>query len=314
MVTPTGVVGGDIGIDKGRIAKVGVVVEKGVIERDLKGLFVLPGVIDMHVHFRDPGAPEKEDFESGSGAAAAGGVTTVIDMPNTNPLTTTVAALEHKRAAAASKSHVNFGLYMGLNETNLEEIKMALGAASKDRVHRLIGVKVYMGQSTGNLLLTNLHILEELFDLGVFVIVHAEDEAIIAANWKKYLGASIASPIDPAIHSKIRSVDAAYEAVKHVLHLAKKHNARVHITHVTSAREIEELRKFKSPLVTADATPHHLFLSESAYADRGNLVKVNPPLRTNDDRTALWQGIKEGLIQAVASNHAPHLKAEKENS
>lgn len=311
LVTPTGIVEGDIGVHKGIIVKIGEVLKKGVIERDLRGMVVLPGVIDMHVHFRDPGSPEKEDFESGSGAAAAGGVTTIIDMPNTDPATLSVAALEAKRAAAASKSHVNFGLYMGLTDNNLEEIKAAHTVAQKTG-HGLVGVKVYLGQSTGNLLMENMKALEELFALGVFVIVHAEDEATIEANEKKYADEIFSSVANPAVHSKIRSVAAAYKAVKQVLHLAKKHHARVHITHVTSAREVQELRKFKSPMITADATPHHLFLSESAYEDRGNFVKVNPPLRTNEDRTALWIALKEGLIQAVASDHAPHLKSEKE--
>ena len=311
IITLNGIIKGDIAVNKGKIVKVGEVMGKGMIEWDVKELFVLPGAIDMHVHFRDPGAPEKEDFESGSGAAAAGGVTTIVDMPNTNPPTLTVKTLEDKRAAAASKSHVNFGLYMGLTDTNLEEIKTAKATAEKGG-RKLAGVKVYMGASTGNLLVKDMKILEELFSLGLFVIVHAEDESIIEANKKKYADEIASASVDPAIHSKIRSVDAAYEAVKQVLHIAKKHNARVHITHVTSAKEVAELRKFKSPLVTADATPHHLFLSDSAYQDRGNLVKVNPPLRTNEDRNALWQGIKEGLIQAVASDHAPHLKSEKE--
>ncbi|MEK7523410.1 MAG: dihydroorotase [Patescibacteria group bacterium] len=301
IVTPTGVIEGDIGVHKGIISKIGgTIPQKAPVEKDGTGLFALPGTIDMHVHFRDPGNPEKEDFGTGSAAAAAGGVTTIIDMPNTTPSTTTCQALEEKRAAAALKSHVNYGFFFGLTHDNLHEIKNAKNIA---------GVKVFLAQSTGGLMVHDSATIEKLFELGKFTIFHAEDERIISEHQKKYKGS-----VDPSIHSLIRSSGAAFEAVKLVLHLAKKHNARVHITHVSSQEEVKELRKFHGPLVSADCTPHHLFLTQSAYHDRGNYVKMNPPLRTNEDRQALWKGLKDGIIQAVASDHAPHTKTEKEKS
>lgn len=299
IVTPAGIIEGDVGISAGKIAAFGKISDKAVRERDCTGLFILPGAIDMHVHFRDPGFPEKEDFASGSRAAAAGGVTTVIDMPNTNPPTLTCADLEVKRAIAKDKSRVNFGFYMGLAYDNLAEIKNAKNIA---------GVKVYMGSTTGDLLMQDKRVIEELFKLGKFVIVHAEDENIIRANQEKYKD----SMDNPGVHSLIRGPEAAYEATKAVLYLAKKCNARVHITHVSTGLEAAELKKFKGPLVSADCAPHHLYLSQSAYGERGNYVKMNPPLRTNEDRQALWKALKEGVIQTVATDHAPHAKAEKE--
>lgn len=300
VVTPSGIVEADIGVSAGKIAQVGKISESASVEKDCTGLFILPGFIDMHVHFRDPGFPKKEDFASGSAAAAAGGVTAVIDMPNTNPPTLTCEALEEKRKIAASKSLVNFGFFFGLTYDNFEEIK---------RAQNIAGIKVYMGSSTGDLLVQDTRVIEKLFQLGKFVIVHAEDENIIRENAAKYQDAA-----DPSVHSLIRSPAAAYEAVKSVLHLAKKYEARVHVTHVSTADEIEELRKFRGPLVSCDVTPHHLYLTQNAYAERGNYVKINPPLRTNKDRQALWKGLRDGVVTAIASDHAPHAKEEKEQS
>lgn len=318
IVTSEGIFEGDLAVKEGKIAQIGKIKEKvektafakasAVREIDCAGKFVLPGAIDMHVHFRDPGFTEKEDFKTGSLAATAGGVTTVVDMPNTDPPTLTFKDFEEKLEIAREKSVVNFGLYMGFDGHNLEEIKKAKNSPE------FAGVKIYMGSSTGNLLIQDFSAIEELFSLGLFVIVHAEDENIIRENEAKYLAAEKSGAVDPSIHSLIRSSSAAREAVKAILHLAKKQNARVHITHVSTSAEVEELKKFASPLVTADCTPHHLFLTQSAYADRGNFVKVNPPLRTNEDRQALWKALHEGVIQAVASDHAPHTKAEKEQS
>lgn len=308
IVTSKGIFEGDLAVKEGKIIQVGAIKEKAEKEIDCAGKFVLPGAIDMHVHFRDPGFIEKEDFKTGSLAAAVGGVTTVVDMPNTDPPTLTFKDFEEKLEIAREKSVVNFGLYMGFDGHNLDEIKKA------KNLPEFMGVKIYMGSSTGNLLVQDFSAIEELFSLGLFVIVHAEDENIIRENEAKYLAAEKSGAADPSIHSLIRSSSAAREAVKTILHLAKKQNARVHITHVSTSAEVEELKKFASPLVTADCTPHHLFLTQSAYADRGNFVKVNPPLRTNEDRQALWKALHDGIIQAVASDHAPHTKAEKEQS
>lgn len=308
IVTSNGIFEGDLAVLGGKIVQIGAIKEKAEKEIDCAGKFILPGAIDMHVHFRDPGFTEKEDFKTGSLAAVAGGITTICDMPNTDPPTLTFKDFEEKLEIAREKSVVNFGFYMGFDGHNLDEIKKAKNSPE------FAGVKIYMGSSTGNLLIQDFSTIEKLFSLGLFVIVHAEDENIIRENKAKYLAAEKSGATDPSIHSLIRSPSAAREAVKTILHLAKKCNARVHITHVSTAEEVEELQKFKRELVSADCTPHHLFLTQSAYADRGNFVKVNPPLRTNEDRQALWKALHEGVIHAVASDHAPHTKAEKEQS
>lgn len=291
LVTETGVIKADCGVLNGKIEKIGDLrAEKAVREYDCTGLFMLPGLIDMHVHLRDPGLTHKEDFASGSRAAASGGITTVIDMPNTSPPTLTREALEAKRAIAASKSIVNYGFYMGASSGNLEEISCA---------ENIAGVKLF--QDSGA--------IEKILKLGKFVIVHAEDENVIREKAEKYRDSN-----DPSVHSLIRPPSAAYEAVKSILHLAKKLGSRVHITHVSTVGEVKELRKFKNEKISADATPHHLYLTQKAYAERGNFVKVNPPLRTEKDRQALWAAIKEGLIEVIVTDHAPHTKAEKEES
>lgn len=298
VVLPSGITEGDLGITNGKITQIGKISEKAEVERDCAGLFILPGAIDMHVHFRDPGFPQKEDFHTGSCAAAAGGITTVVDMPNTLPPTLTCQALEEKRAIAAAKSVVNYGFYIALSEDNIEEVKKAKNIA---------GVKLFLGSTTGNLLVQKLEAIEQLLKLGKFVITHAEDESIIKGNAEKFKDA-----LDPKVHSLIRSPKAAYESVKSILHLAKKHDARIHITHASTAGEVELLRKFKGSKVSADCTTHHLYLNEDAYAKSGNFVKMNPPLRSEEDRQALWEALKDGTIQAVDTDHAPHTKAEKE--
>lgn len=298
IVTSTSIIEADLGISNGKIAKIGKIREKGATERNCEGLFILPGVIDMHVHFRDPGFPEKEDFFTGSCAAAIGGVTTVIDMPNTSPPTLTCAALAEKRKIAAEKSLVNYGFYMGLSHDNLDEIKKAKNIA---------GVKIYMGSTTGDLLMDDPDFIEKFFSLKKFAIIHAENEAVINENQKKYNHTA-----DPSAHSLIRSPRAAFEAVKTALHLAKKCDAKVHVTHVSTALEVAGLHKFKNPLISADCTPHHLFLTQAAYLKQSNFVKINPPLRTAEDSDALKNALKQGVIQAVASDHAPHTKKEKE--
>lgn len=298
IVTPPGVSSGDLGISGGKIVKLGSIDEKASQEIDASGKFLLPGVIDIHVHFRDPGFPEKGDFASESAAAASGGVTTVLDMPNTNPPTLTLEALEQKRKIAAAKSLVNYGFFFGLAYDNFQEIEKAKNIA---------GVKVYMGSSTGNLLIQDTNVIGKLFETGKPVIVHAEDESIIRENEAKFRGAK-----DPKIHSFIRSPKSAYEAVKSVLHLAKKYEARIHITHISTADEVAEIKKFKSQKVTCDVTPHHLALTDAYYEKIGNLAKVNPPLRKDSDRQTLWKGLKAGIIDIIASDHAPHAKEEKE--
>ena len=266
---------------------------------DVKGKHILPGIIDAHVHFRNPGNPEKEDWITGSKAALAGGVTTVLDMPNNNPPITTVALLNAKREMVKDKAMVNYGFYIGATPDNLEEIK---------KVTNVAGVKVYMGSSTGNLLVDKKEDLEKLMaGSGKLLALHAESEKCIARGMEEHTGEFL-----PKVHSYIRNPLCAHEAVREALHLAKKYHSKVHICHCSTAAELQDVRKFRDENVTVEVTPHHLFLNIKDYDLHGNLVKVNPPLREEADQVALWEGIKDGTVDIVATDHAPHLLKEKE--
>ena len=277
---------------------------------DCSGKFILPGAIDVHVHLRDPGQTDKEDFESGTRAASAGGVTTVCDMPNNLVPITSREELERKRAIASSKVVVNCEFYMGamydshLNHTNIDEY-LASDA---------IALKVYMGSSTGDLLVDRKEWLEEIFEKAAqanrLVCVHAEDEALMREHLDEWGGAENL-PNDPTVHPKIRDDEVAYRAVKEALHLSKKYGTRLHICHLSTQREIEEIRAFKSDLVSFEVTPHHLFLTEADLVTQGNFAKMNPPLRTEENRRALMDAVKEGLADMVATDHAAHTMAEK---
>lgn len=254
---------------------------------DGTGKFLLPGLMDAHVHFRDPGAPEKEDWVSGSEAAFAGGITLVLDMPNTNPSTITTAALEAKRVVAQAKSKIDFGLFFGATHNNLDEIRKA---------EKICGIKIYMGSSTGDLLLDDPAIWEEVFKIAkeknVPVVVHAETEAMI--------------------RSGNRDCECARVATETAIALREKIGNRLHIAHVTCAAEVELIRKHKSPELTCEVTPHHLLFTQEDVRD--GFLKMNPPLRTKLDQEALWAGLKDGTIDCVATDHAPHTMEEKRSS
>jgi dihydroorotase len=278
---------------------------KGVEEKDLKGKYLLPGAIDVHVHFRTPGNTEKEDFTSGSKAALAGGVTTVLDMPNNKPPATSQAVLDKKRELAARSCLVNYGFYIGGTPDNLAEIKKIKGVA---------GVKIYMGSSTGNLLVDKKEMLEEFMEqYPGLMVFHAEDEAKIKENMSK-IALKDEAKDDAKIHSLIRSPEVAVLALKTLLHLAKKYGSRVHVAHCSTADELALIKKFKGENLSAEVTPHHLFFTTKDYKDYGNLLKVNPPIRGLTDVVAMWEGIKKGGIDMIATDHAPHLLEEKEKS
>jgi len=308
LLTTFGPERADLGIVSGKIAKIGTIEggkagqAKEVI--DCTDLHVLPGAIDMHVHFREPGATHKEDLASGSAAALSAGITTVADMPNNDPPIYTFEALAHKRQLVQEKAVCNVLLYMGFNGENLEEIKKAQAQGWRD----FAGVKLYMSHSTGVEAAQNLEAIEDLLQLGLFIIVHSEDERIIRQHMDTYK-----EDEDPSVHSLINSPESAFEATRKILHLAKKYGTRLHITHVSTKAEADEIAKFKSGgMITADATPHHLFLNETAYASLENFVKMNPPLRHEADREGLWEALRTGTIDCVATDHAPHTRAEKE--
>ncbi len=265
---------------------------------DIKGMHLLPGLIDAHVHFRTPGMTKKENWTTGSKAALAGGVTTVLDMPNTDPPTVTAAALAKKRAMVKGKALVNYGFFAGATHENVSQVL---------KLKNIAGIKIYMGSTTGNLLVSDKAVLEKFFAKSKKILaIHAESEECIQEGIKKYGNLD-----QPAVHSKVRAPECAYEATKEVLHLAKKYGTRVHICHVTTDKEVDALRKFKGENVSAEVTPNHLFLTDKDYKMYGNLIKINPPIRGLIDQVSLWEGIKKGWIDIVATDHAPHLWKEK---
>ena len=269
---------------------------------DASGCFVLPGIIDDHVHFREPGLTEKADIDSESRAAAAGGVTSFFDMPNTVPQTTTLKALDEKFTLAAQKSHVNYSFFFGATNDNV---------ALFDQLdeHRIPGIKLFMGSSTGNMLVDRRESLERIFSSARLpIMAHCEDTDIINRNMavaKRRYGD------DPEVahHPEIRSEEACYESTRLAVELAQKHQARLHIAHLTTAKELELIA---GEGITAEATVSHLYFSDSDYATLGTRIKCNPAIKTAQDRAALRQALNDGRIAVIGTDHAPHLLSQKE--
>lgn len=276
-------------------------------EIDASGLHLLPGVIDDQVHFRDPGLTHKEDLHTGSLACAKGGVTTFLEMPNTRPATVTVDALDAKLDLAASKSVVNYGFYIGATESNLDELR---------RAERTPGIKIFIGSSTGNLLVDSQAALERIFaETKLPLTAHCEDEATVVAN-RERLGENLRL----SDHSRIRDHAAARISTARAIDLAVRHRHPFHVLHVSTADEVELLRDALAEsgtlgaargLLTAEACPHHLFFSIDDYERLGSKVQMNPSIKTADDNAALWQALDDGTIQVIATDHAPHTLEEK---
>lgn len=267
---------------------------------DASGCFVLPGVIDDHVHFREPGLTRKADIESESRAAAFGGVTSYFEMPNTNPQTTTLEALEDKFALGAQKSHVNYSFFFGATNDNVD---------SFDRldVHRIPGIKLFMGSSTGNMLVDKYESLQQIFvkakNLGLPVMTHCEDTDIINRNMAAYQKKYGEDP-DVKFHPEIRSAEACYESSSLAVKLAKESGAHLHIAHVSTARELEFFGKDEN--ITGEAVIAHLYFSDEDYADKKAFIKCNPAIKTVKDRQALREALADGRISVVGTDHAPH--------
>lgn len=269
---------------------------------DAAGNLVLPGVVDAQVHFRDPGNTHKEDLQSGSRAAVRGGVTSFLEMPNTQPPTTTQQALNNKLARAAQVCSANYGFFIGATPDNLEVINSA---------NPVCGIKIFMGSSTGNLLVHKSSDLRKIFKHGNRLIaVHAEDENRLNQR-KRTLLTENREINDLRIHTQIRDDHCALLATQQATELSLEFNRRLHILHLTSAKEVKYLRQFKSELITVECTPNHLFLTEADYQDKGSRVQMNPPVRTQQDQDALWAGLKDGTIDFIATDHAPHTLQEK---
>ncbi|CCZ09029.1 dihydroorotase [uncultured Culturomica sp.] len=273
---------------------------------DATGLFVIPGVIDDQVHFREPGLTHKGDIAEGSRAAAAGGVTSFMDMPNVVPPTTTLKRLEEKQEIARRNSAVNYSFYLGATSDNMDEIRNI-------DPHTTCGLKVFMGSSTGNMLVDKLESLEKIFsESPVLIATHCEDTPIINRNLALYKE-QYGDDIPAGYHPLIRSREACYKSSSLAAALARKHNSRLHILHLSTAEEIALLDtgSRKNKKITGEVCVHHLWFNDSAYLKKGNLVKWNPAIKTEKDRQALIQALNENRMDVIATDHAPHTLAEK---
>jgi dihydroorotase len=279
-------------------------------ETDATGLFLLPGVIDDQVHFRDPGLTVKGDLYTESKAAVAGGVTSYMDMPNTRPQATSIEILEEKYSLAATKSLANYSFLMGVTNDNIDELKKA-------DPHTIAGVKMFMGSSTGNMLVDNQETLNRVFsEISMLIVTHCEDEPTIQKNiqhYKELLGEDI--PIE--YHPLIRSAEACYKSSAFAVELATKYNSRLHVFHLSTAREMSLFRSdipLKEKRITAEVCVHHLWFSDKDYSKYGNRIKWNPAIKTESDRQALIDAVNSNKIDVIATDHAPHLLSEKEGS
>lgn len=271
-----------------------------------EGLFVIPGVIDDQVHFREPGLTHKGSIAEGSRAAAAGGVTTFMDMPNVVPPTTTRKLLEEKQQIAGRTSLVNYSFYLGATTDNMEEIKRV-------DLRTTCGIKAFMGSSTGNLLIDNIPALERLFaESPLLIATHCEDTPTINRNlafYKEKYGENIPA----SCHPLIRSREACYKSSFLASSLARRYQSRLHILHLSTLEEISLLDSglLREKRITGEACVHHLWMNDQAYEQKGNFVKWNPAIKTEADRKALLKAVGEGRIDIVATDHAPHTLAEK---
>ena len=293
---------GDVACQNGRIAKIDNMINAvGREHIDAAGRLLIPGVIDPQVHFREPGATDKEDLASGSRAAVRGGVTSFLEMPNCNPPTTDQEQLDWKLARAASSCAANFGFFIGATCDNLEAL---------NNVYPACGIKIFMGSSTGDLLVDKQEHLERIFGNGQRLIaVHAEDETRIQDRTRALLKQGEVA--DYSLHSQIRDPQTALIATERALALSEKYGRRLHILHLSTSEEVERLRRDKPDQVTCEVIPNHLFLNTDDYAQLGSRVQMNPPIRNPANASGLWSGLHQGIIDIIATDHAPHTLAEK---
>jgi len=277
---------------------------------DVHNNYVFPGVIDDQVHFREPGLTHKADIYTESRAAVAGGITSFMEMPNTVPNTLTQELLEEKYAIAAKNSAANYSFFMGASNDNLEEVL-------KTNPNNVCGVKIFMGSSTGNMLVDKKEVLENIFaNCKMLIATHCEDEDTIIENTKKYKE-KYGEEVPIACHPEIRSEEACYKSSSFAVALAKKHNTRLHILHISTAKELtlfDNTLPLKEKRITAEACVHHLWFSDEDYEEKGTLIKWNPAVKTAHDRDAILQGVLDNKIDVIATDHAPHTLEEKSNS
>jgi dihydroorotase len=300
MVLPNRIVEGDLRVSDGLIKTIapfgGLQPEIGEQVIDGTGLHLLPGAIDPHVHFRDPGNTEKEDLESGSRAASAGGITSFLDMPNTSPNAINHSAIEAKIASAAKKSVTHHGFFIGATNSNISDLQSVEG------MDGVCGIKIFMGSSTGDLLVHEQKHLENIFaNTGGIIATHAEDEERLQSRIPKFEHRK-----DIAAHAECRDVECALIATKRAAALANDHDHRLHIVHLTSGKEADWLASNKGYLITTEVCTQHLTFNQDDVEKLGSRALMNPPIRYTEDRDKLWKRLKDGTIDCVVTDHAPH--------
>jgi dihydroorotase len=303
---------GDILINNGRIERIdsSIQVQGQVTEINAEGKYVIPGMIDDQVHFREPGLTHKGNIASESRAAVAGGITSFMEMPNTVPNALTQELLEDKYQIAAKSSPANYSFFMGASNDNAEEVL-------RTNPNNVCGVKIFMGSSTGNMLVDREATLERLFStVPMLIATHCEDEATVRKNLALHVE-KYGEHIPVSAHPIIRSEEACYLSSSFAVDLAKKHNTRLHILHISTAKELELFRNdipLEEKRITAEACIHHLWFSDKDYIEKGNFIKWNPAVKTAEDRAAIWQAVRDGRIDVLATDHAPHTIEEKNQS
>jgi dihydroorotase len=302
----------DLLIENERIAEIAESIEineNDVEVIDASGLLLIPGAIDDQVHFREPGLTHKAEIYTEAKAAVAGGITSFMEMPNTIPNTLTIELLEEKYKRASDVSLANYSFFMGASNDNIEEVL-------KVNNEEVCGVKIFMGSSTGNMLVDDTEVLDELFQkCDTLIATHCEDEGAVRKNEAIYRE-KYGEDVPMTAHPEIRNAEACYLSSSKAVALAKKHNTRLHILHISTAIETELFRNdipLKDKRITSEACTHHLWFSDEDYAKKGSLIKWNPAVKSKDDREAVRQAVRDGRIDVMATDHAPHTLEEKSN-
>jgi len=303
----------DLLIKDGKIEKIGtnLSVEGECTEIDAAGMYVLPGCIDDQVHFREPGLTHKANIFTESRAAAAGGITSFMEMPNTVPNTLTQELLEEKYQLGAKSSLVNYSFFMGASNDNIEEVLKTDGS-------QVCGLKIFMGSSTGNMLVDNEKTLEQLFQRvpPLLIATHCEDEATVRANIEK-AREQYGEEVPIAMHPVIRNAEACYLSSSLAVRLAKQYGTRLHILHISTEKELElfdNTLPLEQKKITAEACIHHMWFSDKDYAEKGNFIKWNPAVKAESDRQAIIRAVLDNRIDVIATDHAPHTIEEKQNT
>ena len=311
MVNENHIFEGDLLIENERISKIANNISSNNVQKiiDANGKLLIPGVIDDQVHFREPGLTHKANIATESAAAIAGGVTTYFEQPNTVPQTTTIELLEEKFAIARKTSYANYSFFLGGTNNNLDELK-------KIDKKNVVGVKLFLGSSTGNMLVDNENVLESIFsNVDSIIATHCEDEQTIRTNTERFL-AEYGENIPIKMHPIIRSTEACYLSSSKAVALAKKTGARLHIFHISTGKEttlFDNTIPLKDKKITAEVCVHHLWFSDEDYNDKGAFIKWNPAVKTKEDRTALWQALLDNRLDVIATDHAPHTIEEKQS-